>query len=68
MSGDPAAAADAYRMAARYETNGAERRYLDRQSRRFAGTDQFTAGRASGACRPARPKACDSDEFHISHK
>jgi RNA polymerase sigma factor (sigma-70 family) len=37
MSGDPAAAADAYRMAARYATNGAEKRYLDRQSRRVRG-------------------------------
>jgi RNA polymerase sigma factor (sigma-70 family) len=33
MSGDPAAAADAYRMAARLATNAAEKRYLDRQSR-----------------------------------
>jgi predicted RNA polymerase sigma factor len=37
MSGDPAAAADAYRVAARYATNAAEKRYLDRQSRRAGG-------------------------------
>ncbi len=37
MSGDPAAAADAYRAAARYATHAAEKRYLDRQSRRAAG-------------------------------
>jgi RNA polymerase sigma factor (sigma-70 family) len=37
MSGDPAAAADAYRMAARYATNTAEKRYLDRQGGRVGG-------------------------------
>jgi hypothetical protein len=37
MSGDPAAAADAYRTAARYATNTAEKRYLDRQSQRVRG-------------------------------
>jgi RNA polymerase sigma factor (sigma-70 family) len=37
MSGDPASAADAYRAAARYATNAAEKRYLDRQSRRVRG-------------------------------
>jgi RNA polymerase sigma factor (sigma-70 family) len=37
MSGDPAAAAGAYRMAATYATNTAEKRYLDRQSRRVRG-------------------------------
>jgi len=37
MSGDPAAAASAYRVAARYATNTAEKRYLDRQSRRVRG-------------------------------
>jgi predicted RNA polymerase sigma factor len=37
MSGDPAAAADAYRLAARYATNTAEKRYLDRQGRRVRG-------------------------------
>jgi predicted RNA polymerase sigma factor len=37
MSGDPASAADAYRVAARYATNAAEKRYLDRQSRRVRG-------------------------------
>jgi RNA polymerase sigma factor (sigma-70 family) len=37
MSGDPAAAADAYRMAARYATNTAEKRYLDRQSQQVRG-------------------------------
>jgi RNA polymerase sigma factor (sigma-70 family) len=35
MSGDPVPAADAYRMAARYATNTAEKRYLDGQSRRL---------------------------------
>ena len=34
MSGDPAAAAAAYDLAARYATNAAEQRYLNRQSRR----------------------------------
>jgi predicted RNA polymerase sigma factor len=34
MSGDPAAAAAAYETAARYATNAAEQRYLNRQSRR----------------------------------
>jgi hypothetical protein len=37
MSGDTASAADAYRMAARYATNTAEKRYLDRQSRQVRG-------------------------------
>ena len=37
MFGDPASAADAYRVAARYATNAAEKRYLDRQSRRVRG-------------------------------
>ena len=37
MSGDAASAADAYRVAARYATNAAEKRYLDRQSRRVRG-------------------------------
>jgi RNA polymerase sigma factor (sigma-70 family) len=37
MSGDPAAAADAYRIAARYATNTAEKRYLDGQGRRVRG-------------------------------
>jgi RNA polymerase sigma factor (sigma-70 family) len=37
MSGDPAAAADSYRTAARYATNAAEKRYLDRQGRRGGG-------------------------------
>ena len=37
MSGDQAAAASAYDMAARYATNTAEKRYLDRQSRRVRG-------------------------------
>jgi predicted RNA polymerase sigma factor len=37
MSGDRAAAADAYRLAARYASNIAEKRYLDRQSRRIRG-------------------------------
>ena len=37
MSGDPAAAADAYRMAARYATNTAEKRYLDRKSQQVRG-------------------------------
>ena len=37
MSGDPAAAADAYRVAAGYATNTAEKRYLDRQGRRIRG-------------------------------
>ena len=37
MSGDPAAAADAYRLAATYATNTAEKRYLDRESRRIRG-------------------------------
>jgi RNA polymerase sigma factor (sigma-70 family) len=37
MSGDPAAAGDAYRTAARYATNAAEKRYLDRQGRRVRG-------------------------------
>ena len=36
MSGDPAAAADAYRTAARYATNTAEKRHLDRLSHRCA--------------------------------
>jgi hypothetical protein len=34
MSGDPAAAAAAYDLAARYATNAAEQRYLNRQSRK----------------------------------
>ena len=34
MSGDPAAAGSAYDLAARYATNAAEQRYLNRQSRR----------------------------------
>jgi predicted RNA polymerase sigma factor len=33
MAGDPAAAAAAYQLAARYATNTAEKRYLDRQGR-----------------------------------
>jgi predicted RNA polymerase sigma factor len=37
MSGAPALAADAYRVAARYATNAAEKRYLDRQSQRAGG-------------------------------
>ena len=37
MSGDTTSAADAYRMAARYATNAAEKRYLDRQSRQVRG-------------------------------
>jgi RNA polymerase sigma factor (sigma-70 family) len=37
MSGEAAPAADAYRAAARYATNAAEKRYLDRQSRRVRG-------------------------------
>ncbi|MGH3211629.1 MAG: RNA polymerase sigma factor, partial [Trebonia sp.] len=37
MSGDQAAAAAAYDVAARYATNTAEKRYLDRQSRRVGG-------------------------------
>ena len=37
MSGDTVSAADAYRMAARYATNTAEKRYLDRQSRQVRG-------------------------------
>jgi RNA polymerase sigma factor (sigma-70 family) len=37
MAGDPAAAGDAYRTAARYATNAAEKRYLDRQGRRVRG-------------------------------
>ena len=37
MSGDPAAAAAAYETAARYATNAAEQRYLNRQSRRIRG-------------------------------
>ncbi len=37
MSGDRAAAADAYRLAARYASNIAEKRYLDRQGRRIRG-------------------------------
>jgi predicted RNA polymerase sigma factor len=37
MSGDPAAAASAYDVAARYAINIAEKRYLDRQSRRVRG-------------------------------
>jgi RNA polymerase sigma factor (sigma-70 family) len=37
MAGDPTAAAAAYQMAARYVTNAAEKRYLDRQSRRVRG-------------------------------
>jgi len=37
MSGDPAAAADAYRTAGRYATNAAEKRYLGRQARRADG-------------------------------
>jgi len=37
MSGDSAAAASAYDLAARYATNTAEKRYLDRQSRRAGG-------------------------------
>jgi RNA polymerase sigma factor (sigma-70 family) len=37
MSGDPAAAAAAYETAARYATNAAEQRYLNRQSRRVRG-------------------------------
>jgi RNA polymerase sigma factor (sigma-70 family) len=37
MSGDPAAAGAAYLTAARYATNVAEKRYLDRQGRRARG-------------------------------
>jgi predicted RNA polymerase sigma factor len=37
MSGDTAAAASAYALAARYATNTAEKRYLDRLSRRTGG-------------------------------
>ena len=37
MAGDPAAAAAAYETAARYATNAAEQRYLNRQSRRIRG-------------------------------
>ena len=37
MAGDPAAAASAYAAAARYATNAAEKRYLDRLSRRVNG-------------------------------
>jgi predicted RNA polymerase sigma factor len=37
MSGDQAAAASAYDLAARYAPNIAEKRYLDRQSRRVRG-------------------------------
>jgi len=37
MSGDPAAAASAYALAARYVTNTAEKRYLDRLSRQTGG-------------------------------
>jgi predicted RNA polymerase sigma factor len=38
MSGDPAAAGAAYLTAARYATNVAEKRYLDRQGRRAGGS------------------------------
>jgi RNA polymerase sigma factor (sigma-70 family) len=37
MSGDPVQAGEAYRMAARYAANTAEKRYLDGQSRRLRG-------------------------------
>jgi RNA polymerase sigma factor (sigma-70 family) len=44
MSGDPAAAADAYRTAARYATNAAEKRHLDRLSHRCDSTSSTADG------------------------
>ena len=48
MSGDPAAAAPAYRLAARYATNAAEKRHLDRLSRRCAPAGAAADGEGPG--------------------